>query len=50
LNLVAKDKVNFAKSAKRVAAWDFTRIIPCHGDVLEANGKEAWNSANKNFL
>lgn len=26
-------------SAKAVDAWDFTRMIPCHGEVLETNGK-----------
>jgi hypothetical protein len=33
-----------SKNAKLVSAWDFDRIIPCHGDVITAGAKEAWNS------
>lgn len=33
------DRDGYAKSARRVAGWDFDRIIPCHGDVIEGNGK-----------
>lgn len=36
---VAKDRASFARSAKVVNAWDFERIIPCHGDVIESGGK-----------
>lgn len=28
-----------AKNAKIVSGWDFDRIIPCHGDVIETGGK-----------
>ncbi|RMZ89300.1 hypothetical protein DV736_g3461, partial [Chaetothyriales sp. CBS 134916] len=24
----------------RVAKWDYDRIIPCHGEVIEAGGKK----------
>lgn len=34
-----------AKSASVVDGWDFDRIIPCHGDVIEQGGKAAWRSA-----
>jgi len=37
---LAKDKKSFGESAKRVAAWDFDRIIPCHGDVIETGAKD----------
>ncbi|KAI8939843.1 hypothetical protein NX059_003580 [Plenodomus lindquistii] len=30
------------RDAKKVAEWDFDRIIVCHGDVIEHNGKSAW--------
>jgi hypothetical protein len=33
-----------------VSAWDFDRIIPCHGDVIETGGKEAWNKVMKKYL
>ncbi|GAA94754.1 uncharacterized protein L969DRAFT_87519 [Mixia osmundae IAM 14324] len=46
----AKDKDSMAASAKVVNAWDFTRIIPCHGDVLEGNGRAAWSSAYSKLL
>lgn len=35
----AKDKPAFNQSVKRIASWDFDRIIPCHGDVIETGGK-----------
>ncbi|KAG8863991.1 hypothetical protein FRB96_006864 [Tulasnella sp. 330] len=36
--------------AKLVAGWDFDRVIPCHGDVIETKGNDAWRSAYANFL
>ncbi|KAL7270806.1 hypothetical protein RUND412_006469 [Rhizina undulata] len=38
----AKDKVSFAESARRVAGWEFDKIIPCHGDVVESRGNEVF--------
>lgn len=38
----AKDRPAMARDAKTVAGWDFDRIIPCHGDVIEKGGKAAW--------
>jgi hypothetical protein len=38
------------RDAKVVAAWDFDRIIPCHGDVIESTGKEKWLSTFEQFL
>ena len=35
----SKDRKGFTESAKRVVAWDFDRIVPCHGDVIETGGK-----------
>lgn len=29
----------FAQSTARINKWDFERIIPCHGDVIETGGK-----------
>ncbi|KAM0792030.1 hypothetical protein ACM66B_006257 [Microbotryomycetes sp. NB124-2] len=50
LNLIAKDKTEYAKCAKAVAAWDFDKIIPCHGDVIESGGKGIWNNLYAKFL
>jgi len=44
------DTAAMKRDAKTVAGWDFTRIIPCHGDVIEEKGKEAWREAYKWFL
>lgn len=30
----------FSRSMKRIDSWDFNRIIPCHGDVIETGGKD----------
>ncbi|KAI0264761.1 hypothetical protein BC834DRAFT_826091, partial [Gloeopeniophorella convolvens] len=38
------------RDAKTVASWDFHRIIPCHGDVIEDNGNRAWRAAYKLYL
>ena len=34
----SKDRPSFNASISRINAWDFDRIIPCHGDVLESPG------------
>ncbi|CDZ98574.1 Protein of unknown function DUF4336 [Phaffia rhodozyma] len=44
------DKKLYGQSAAIVAGWDFDRIIPCHGAVIETGGKEAWVSTNKNVI
>jgi len=38
------------RDAKAVAAWDFDRVIMCHGDVIETRGKKAWTDTYENFL
>lgn len=35
----SKDRTGFAKSVSKIDKWDFERIIPCHGDVIETGGK-----------
>ncbi|KAL9117235.1 MAG: hypothetical protein Q9187_006230 [Circinaria calcarea] len=35
----ARDRVGFNASMKRIDSWDFDRIVPCHGDVIERDGK-----------
>jgi len=44
------DKEAMKKDVKTVASWDFNRIIPCHGDVIEGNGKDAWTTLYKGYL
>ncbi|CAA2990712.1 Hypothetical predicted protein [Olea europaea subsp. europaea] len=50
ITMVSKDKENMAEGARKVAAWDFDRIVPCHGDVIETGGKEAWRKVFKRWL
>jgi flavorubredoxin len=38
------------RDAKRVAEWDIERIIPCHGDVIDHGGSDAWASTYEWFL
>lgn len=35
----SKNRQSFAESFRRVFEWDFERIIPCHGDVIETDAK-----------
>jgi len=46
----AKDINAMREDAKTVASWDFERIIPCHGDVIEGKGHEAWVAAYSKYL
>ncbi|KAI9696388.1 MAG: hypothetical protein M1836_005666 [Candelina mexicana] len=34
-----KDRTAFGRSAESIAKFDFERIVPCHGDVVEGDGK-----------
>lgn len=33
------NRTSFNKSVKRIAGWDFEKLIPCHGEVVEEGGK-----------
>ncbi|KAE9971433.1 hypothetical protein EG327_009867 [Venturia inaequalis] len=35
----AGDRRGFAKSMQVIRAWDFDRLVPCHGDVIETGAK-----------
>ncbi|KAK6353897.1 hypothetical protein TWF730_008319 [Orbilia blumenaviensis] len=35
----SKGRPSFNRSAKIMDGWEFDRIIPCHGDVIETGGK-----------
>jgi len=47
------DRKGFNSSVAKIDNWDFDRIIPCHGDVVETGGKGifqkvmAWHLAAK---
>ncbi|KAK8070906.1 hypothetical protein PG997_011109, partial [Apiospora hydei] len=36
----AKNRPSWNASIQRIDQWDFTTIIPCHGETMEGNGKE----------
>ncbi|KAF2126013.1 hypothetical protein P153DRAFT_298307 [Dothidotthia symphoricarpi CBS 119687] len=38
----ASDRSGFAKSVARMDKWDFQRIVPCHGDVIESGAKDVF--------
>ena len=42
--LSSGDRKGFNESIGRIAKWDFERIVPCHGDVIEKNGKNVYNT------
>jgi hypothetical protein len=42
---MTKDKAALRAWKERVLGWDFERVVPCHGQVLEAGGKEALREA-----
>ena len=47
-----KDRKKLAESAKVVSGWEFCRIIPCHGEVIEdgdhkGRSKDTWNEVYK---
>ncbi|KAF8217781.1 hypothetical protein K438DRAFT_1925147 [Mycena galopus ATCC 62051] len=46
----AEDPIAMKRDAQTVADWNFVRIIPCHGDVIEAEGKMVWREAYKAYL
>ncbi|KAF8631490.1 hypothetical protein AX15_002377 [Amanita polypyramis BW_CC] len=42
---MGEDKGVMRRDVKTVDSWDFERIIPCHGDVIEKDAKRAWRDA-----
>jgi hypothetical protein len=45
-----RDRAAFAESVAKVAAWDFDRIVPGHGDVIERDGPRVWRGAFRTLL
>jgi len=44
------DKEAMKRDAKTVAGWEFQRIVPCHGDVIETNGTAVWKEVYARYL
>jgi hypothetical protein len=43
----AGDRKSFNQSVSAIAGWDFDRLIPCHGDVIETGGKGIFEKVMK---
>lgn len=48
--LSSQDRTAFTASMKRIAGWDFDRLIPCHGDVIETGAKGVFQDVMAWFL
>ncbi|XHG00109.1 hypothetical protein AWENTII_003578 [Aspergillus wentii] len=48
--LSSADRPAFAESMKRIDKWEFNRIIPCHGDIIESGGKGVFRTVMEWFL
>jgi hypothetical protein len=38
------------RDVKVVSSWDFDRLVPCHGDVMETGAKQYWNALYARFV
>ncbi|CRG87633.1 Pyrolysin [Talaromyces islandicus] len=48
--ITANDRKSVGESVARINTWDFDRIIPCHGDVIETGGKAVFQNVFEWFL
>lgn len=47
---LTSDRQSLSQSVARMNDWDFDRVIPCHGDVIETGGKAVFQNAFEWFL
>lgn len=45
-----RDKAQVEASVRQVLAWDFERVIPAHGNIVETDGKAAFQAGYEWFL
>jgi hypothetical protein len=48
--IASVDYLLMRRDVKRVADWEIQVIVPCHGDVIEGDGNEAWAMVYQWFL
>ncbi|KAL4961787.1 uncharacterized protein BDV14DRAFT_203392 [Aspergillus stella-maris] len=48
--LSSADRKAFGESMKRIDKWEFNRLIPCHGDVIESGAKGVFRTVFGWFL
>ncbi|KAJ9150771.1 hypothetical protein NKR23_g3493 [Pleurostoma richardsiae] len=46
----AKEREGLAASLRRISGWEFDRIVPCHGDVIESGGKGVFEGFGQFYL
>ena len=46
----SKDRKGFSESMAAIEKWDFDRLIPCHGDVIETGAKAVYQRMFDWFL
>ncbi|KAJ2977413.1 hypothetical protein NQ176_g4385 [Zarea fungicola] len=46
----SKKRESFSASMRNIQKWDFDRIIPCHGEVIETNAKGTWANLTEWFI
>lgn len=44
---IAQDKPAFNREVSKVSGWKFDKIVPCHGDVIESEGKGIFDKVMK---
>lgn len=44
------DRKAFGESVKRIESWDWDRVVPCHGDVIETGGKGVFRKVFEWYL
>jgi hypothetical protein len=48
--LSSRNRNSFTESMRRIDRWDFDRLIPCHGDVIETGAKGVFRNVFEWFL
>lgn len=48
--LSKEDRGAFTESIRRIDKWEFNRLIPCHGDVIESGAKGVFRTVFEWFL
>ena len=48
--VLGKDKKSFKASLVAMKGWDFTTIVPCHGEIIDQNAKSVWDNAFSHYF
>ncbi|KAJ9293987.1 hypothetical protein DTO271G3_7363 [Paecilomyces variotii] len=49
-HLTVANRQRYRESIRRIDQWDFDRLIPCHGDVIETGAKGVFRNVMEWFL